>query len=38
MRPAMDWAACFDNVTARCEPIVPTVPSTWGRIKSLIVS
>ena len=31
------WAACFDNVQARCEPIVPTAPSTWGRIKSLIV-
>jgi len=32
------WAACFDNVNSRCEPIVPTAPSTWGRIKSLIVS
>jgi len=32
------WAACFDNVTARCEPIVPTRSTTWGRIKSLIVS
>ena len=31
------WAACFDNVFARCEPIVPTAPSTWGRIKSLII-
>jgi hypothetical protein len=31
------WAACFDNVRATCEPIVPTRSSTWGRIKSLIV-
>ncbi|HEX7878574.1 MAG TPA: hypothetical protein VF720_04160 [Candidatus Eisenbacteria bacterium] len=31
------WAACFDNVRASCEPIVPTRSSTWGRIKSLII-
>jgi len=32
------WAACFDNAIAHCEPIVPTASSTWGRIKSLIIS
>ncbi|MBU0755274.1 MAG: hypothetical protein KJ645_09050, partial [Planctomycetes bacterium] len=29
------WAACFDNVTAVCEPGVNGSQSTWGRIKSL---
>lgn len=29
------WLACFDNVTARCESGVPTVPSTWGSLKVL---
>ncbi len=30
-----DWAACYDNVSAVCEPGVDNSPNTWSEIKSL---
>jgi hypothetical protein len=29
------WSVHIDNVTATCQSIVPTEPSTWGRVKAL---
>ena len=29
------WSMHFDNVTASCQGVIKTSPSTWGRIKAL---